>query len=243
MSHSLVPGAREFHTTRWSVVLAAQRGHDTERSAQALENLCRDYWYPLYAFVRRRGYMPHDAQDLTQSFFAALIENNAAAADPARGSFRSYLIGALKHFLANDWHRQQAAKRGGGRQVIAWDVLDPEARYALEPPDTMDADLLYDRRWALEILARAMETLRREYEAKGEAPAFEALKGSLSGEEIPRAELAGRLGLSEGALKVTIHRLRKRFRELLKAEVSQTVSAASEVEEEMRHLARMLRAG
>lgn len=242
MSDSLVPGAREFHTTRWSVVLAAQGAGDRGRSAEALATLCRDYWYPLYAFVRRRGYSPHDAQDLTQSFFVTLLEDNATAADPSRGRFRSYLLGALKHFLANDWNRQRAAKRGGGRQIVAWDALEAESRYALEPSDGMDADLVYDRRWALEILARAMETIRSEFEGKGERETFEALKGSLNGEEPPRAELAERLGLSEGALKVAIHRLRQRFREALRAEVAQTVDAPGAIDEEMRHLVAVLRA-
>jgi len=179
---------------------------------------------------------------LTQSFFVTLLEDNATAADPSRGRFRSYLLGALKHYLANDWNRQRAAKRGGGRQIVAWDALEAESRYTLEPADGMDADLVYDRRWALEILARAMETIRSEFEGKGEGATFEALKGSLNGEEAPRAELAERLGLSEGALKVAIHRLRQRFREALRAEVAQTVDAPGAIDEEMRHLVAVLRA-
>lgn len=243
MPDSIVPGPREFHTTRWSLVLAAQRRTDTTEARDALASLCRDYWYPLYAFVRRRGFAAHDAQDLTQGFFADLLGRHATLADPAKGKFRSYLLGALKHYLANDFHRQQAEKRGGGQRPVSWDALEAESRYALEPAETADADLVYDRRWALEILARAMETLRAEYTGKGDAAAFDALKGCLSGVEIDRATLAESLETTEGALKVAIHRLRQRFRDALRAEIAQTVRTPGEVEEEMRHLARMLRGG
>jgi len=150
MNDSIAPGAREFHTTRWSVVLAAQHGGDGTRALKAMSELCRDYWCPLYAFVRRRGHAPHDAQDLTQAFFATLMETNATAADPRRGRFRSYLLGALKHFLANDFHRANAQKRGGGRQIVEWDALEPEARYSLESADPIDADVIFDKRWAME---------------------------------------------------------------------------------------------
>jgi RNA polymerase sigma-70 factor (ECF subfamily) len=241
MSDSIVPGAREFHTTRWSVVLAAQRGSDTSRAHAALAALCRDYWYPLYAFVRRRGHAPHDAQDLTQAFFATLLETNATAADPKRGRFRSYLLGALKHFLANDFHRANAQKRGGGQQLVEWDALEPEARYALEPAEQTDADALFDRRWALDVLDRAMKRLRAEFAAKKGESTFEVLKGTLSGAEASREELAKKLGMTEGALKVAIHRLRQRYREVLRAEIAETVNSPEEVEDEMRHLVAVLR--
>jgi DNA-directed RNA polymerase specialized sigma24 family protein len=243
MPDSIVPGEREFHTTRWSLVLAAQRRPDTPEARDALASLCRDYWYPLYAFVRLRGYSAHDAQDLTQGFFADLLGRHGAPADPSKGKFRSYLLGALKHFLANDWHRQQAGKRGGGHKLISWDALEAESRYALEIPESTDAELLYDRRWALEILSRATGRLRAEYAAKNDEATFEALKGCLSGEEIARAELAEKMGMTEGALKVAIHRLRHRFRERLRAEIAQTVGSVAELDEEMRHLVRMLRSG
>ena len=241
MNDSIAPGAREFHTTRWSLVLAAQRDTDTTRMHQAMAALCRDYWYPLYAFVRRRGHSPHDAQDLTQAFFASLLEGNATMADPTRGKFRSYLLGALKHFLANEWHRANTQKRGGGQRIVEWDALDAEARYAMEPAEQTDADALYDRRWAMELLDRAMARLRAEFESKANGETFGALKGTLTGAEPAREELAKQLGLTEGALKVAIHRLRQRYREVLRAEIAETVESPAEVDEEMRHLVRVLR--
>jgi RNA polymerase sigma factor (sigma-70 family) len=241
MNDSIAPGAREFHTTRWSLVLAAQRGADTPKAREAMAALCKDYWYPLYAFVRRRGHAPHDAQDLTQAFFASILEGNATMADPAKGKFRSYLLGALKHFLANEWHRANTLKRGGGKEIVEWDALDAEARYALEPAGTTDADILYDRRWAMELLDRAMAQLRAEFEAKDDAETFEVLKGTLTGAEPSRDELAAKLGLSEGALKVAVHRLRQRYREVLRSEIAGTVDSPDEVDEEMRHLVRVLR--
>ena len=241
MNDSIAPGAREFHTTRWSLVIAAQQGTDTTQAHSAMAALCKDYWYPLYAFVRRRGHAAHDAQDLTQAFFAALLEGNATMADPARGKFRSYLLGALKHFLANEWHRANTPKRGGGKAVVEWDALDAEARYALEPTDSTDADALYDRRWALELLERAMAVLRADFVSKGDGATFDALKATLTGAEPPRDELAAQLGLSEGALKVAIHRLRQRYREVLRAQIAETVDSPAEVDEEMRHLVRVLR--
>ena len=243
MNDSIAPGAREFHTTRWSVVLAAQYGGDASRAHRAMSELCRDYWYPLYAFVRRRGHAPHDAQDLTQAFFATMMETSATAADPKRGRFRSYLLGALKHFLANDFHRANAQKRGGGQRLVEWDALEPEARYALEPAEQTDADSLFDRRWALDVLDRAMKRLRAEFAAKRDEETFEALKGTLTGEEVPREELAKKLGMTEGALKVAVHRLRQRYREVLRAEIAETVNSPDEIEDEMRHLVAVLRAG
>jgi RNA polymerase sigma-70 factor (ECF subfamily) len=208
-----------------------------------MSELCRDYWYPLYAFVRRRGYAPHDAQDLTQGFFATLLETNATAADPKRGRFRSYLLGALKHYLANDFHRANAQKRGGGQRLVEWDALEPEVRYALEPAGQTDADTLFDRRWALDVLDRAMKRLRAEFATKQDESTFDVLKGTLSGADVSREEIAKKLGLSEGALKVAIHRLRQRYREVLRAEIAETVNSPDEVEDEMRHLVAVLRAG
>ncbi|WP_395751291.1 RNA polymerase sigma factor [Prosthecobacter sp.] len=242
MNDSIAPGAREFHTTRWSLVLAAQQGGDASKMHKAMSALCRDYWYPLYAFVRRRGYAPHDAQDLTQAFFATLLEANATAADPARGKFRSYLLGALKHFLANDWHRSQTQKRGGGQRLVEWDALDAEARFALEPAEQSDAEALFDKRWAMELLARAMEKLRAEFAARNDVETFDALKGTLSGAEASREAIAKQLGMSEGALKVSIHRLRQQYREVLRAEIAGTVDSPGDVEDEMRHLVAVLRA-
>lgn len=237
------PGPREFATTHWSLVVAAQLDAASQTRAQkALEELCRAYWYPLYAFVRYRGYSRDDAQDLTQSFFARIIETGGfASADPERGRFRSYLLGAMKHFLANEWHRVRAQKRGGGVTIIELDALDAEARYALEPARWTDLDAGFDREWALESTARAMGKLRAESEASGRGELFEALKGSLAGAEPARSETALRLGMTEGAVKVAVHRLRQRYRELVRAEIAETVTDPSDLDDEMRHLVAALR--
>ena len=157
-----LPDPREFATTHWSLVVAATADEASQTSARkALEELCRAYWYPLYAFVRYRGYSADDAQDLTQSFFARIIETGGlASADPERGRFRSYLLGALKHFLANEWHRAQTQKRGGQVQFVEWDALDPEARYARASQQADDAEHIFDREWALETIAGALQALR-----------------------------------------------------------------------------------
>jgi RNA polymerase sigma-70 factor (ECF subfamily) len=237
------PGPREFATTHWSLVVAAKPDEASRsRARKALEELCRAYWYPLYAFVRNRGYSSDDAQDLTQSFFARFIETGGfATADPERGRFRSYLLGAMKHFLANEWHRAQAQKRGGGVRFLELDALEPEARYALEPAQSADPDAGFDRQWAHQSIARAMEELRAELEAGGKGELFEALKGSLIGQEPARSETAARLGMTQGAVKVAVHRLRKRYRELLRAGIAETVSDPSDIDDEMRHLVEALR--
>ena len=236
-------GRHEFATTHWSLVVSANLDEVSRTRAQmALEELCRAYWYPLYAFVRYRGHSPDDAQDLTQSFFTRIIEKGGfASADPERGRFRSYLLGAMKHFLANEWHRARAQKRGGGVAFLALDALDPEARFALEPAGTADPDAGFDREWAQESIARALEKLRTESEARGKGEQFEGLKGSLTGEEQARSETAARLGMTEGAVKVAVHRLRQRYRELLRAEIAETVTSPSDVDVEMRHLVAVLR--
>jgi RNA polymerase sigma factor (sigma-70 family) len=238
------PGPREFATTHWSLVVAAQPDEASEATARkALEELCRTYWYPLYAFVRYRGYSSDDAQDLTQSFFARIIEKGGlAAADPERGRFRSYLLGAMKHFLANEWHRTQAKKRGGGMQLIEWDALGPEARYAATPRQRGDPEHLFDREWALETVAEALDALREEMAKEGKSELFEALKGTLTGEDdASRGEIGARLGMSAGAVKVAVHRLRRRYRTLLRAAVAETVSSETERDEEMRYLVAVLR--
>jgi RNA polymerase sigma-70 factor (ECF subfamily) len=224
------------------VVLAAQHAGGGAEAHEALSDLCRDYWYPLYAFVRRCGHPPHDAQDLTQAFFVSLLEGGATAADPRRGRFRSYLLGALKHFLTNEFHRANALKRGGGQPMLEWDALGAEMRYELEPREQCDAEVLYDRRWAMDVLERAMRRLRGEFEARKSEVTFDALKGTLSGVEQAREELAQKLHLSEGALKVAVHRLRQRYREVLRAEIGETLDRPGDVEDEMRHLISILRA-
>lgn len=243
MSDPPAPGPRQFVTTQWSLVAAARLDEASQlRAQQALETLCRTYWYPLYAFVRSRGYSSADAQDLTQAFFARIIERGGfKGADPELGRFRSYLLGAMKHFLANEWHRGRAQKRGGGVAFLELDALDPEARYAVAAASTADPDAAFDREWAQASVARAMDRLHEESESGGKGPLFESLKGSLAGEEPSRSETAARLGMTEGAVKVAVHRLRQRFRELLRTEVAETVADPAEIEDEMRYLVDVLR--
>jgi RNA polymerase sigma factor (sigma-70 family) len=227
-----------FVTTHWSVVLAAGRA-DSTRARAALEKLCRNYWYPLYAFVRRLGHGPHDAEDLVQGFFAVcLAKNYLGAAQQSRGRFRSFLLVALKHFLANEWDKQRARKRGGAQPMISLDSLTAEQRYALEPAERLSADKLFERRWALTMLDQVVSRLRGEQAAAGKLDQFEALKECITaaGRGTPYAKLANQLGLSEGAVKVAVHRLRRRYRELLEAEIANTVSSPEEVEEERRQL-------
>ena len=237
------PGPRGFATTHWSLVVAARSDEASQtRARKALEELCRAYWYPLYTFVRNRGHSSSDAQDLTQSFFARIIETSGfASADPERGRFRSYLLGAMKHFLANEWHRAQAQKRGGGVTFLELDALDPETRYALKPAETTDPQAGFDREWAQESIARAMEKLRADSETSGKGELFQALKGSLTGDEPARSETAARLGITEGAVKIAVHRLRRRYRELLRAEIAETVTDPSDIDDEMRYLVAALR--
>ena len=243
MNEPNAPGPKSFLTTHWSLVVAATSDAASQTRARlALEELCRAYWYPLYAFVRHRGYASEEAQDLTQAFFAQVIETKGlAAATPERGRFRSYLLGAMKHFLANEWHRSRTEKRGGKVKIIEWDSLEPEARYSLEPAHTTDLDAGFDREWALESTARAMEKLRTESQASGKGALFEALKGSLTGTESSRDEIAERLGMTKGAIKVAVHRLRQRYRELLRTEIATTVTDPADIEEEMQHLVNALR--
>ncbi|NBR84172.1 MAG: sigma-70 family RNA polymerase sigma factor [Verrucomicrobia bacterium] len=228
-----------FVTTRWTQVLAAGRTSDTTHARAALEQLCQTYWYPIYAFVRRQGHAPHDAQDLTQSFFACLLERNAlGAVDRERGRFRSFLLATLKNFLRDEWDKLRAQKRGGGQAVISLDAGDAESRYSREPADTLTADRIFERRWALLLLDRAVERLRAEHEAAGKLAQFEALKASLAGsrESQPYTALATQLGLSKGAVKVAVHRLRQRYREVIRAEIAETVASEAEVEAELKHL-------
>lgn len=237
---------RRFTTTRWSLVGAANLHAGSRTQARAaLEQLCRAYWFPLYAFVRGRGHPADDAQDLTQAFFARLLETDGfATAERDRGRFRSYLLGAMKHFLANEWHKARAQKRGGEVELLAWDALDPERRHAELAAPTEDPDRLFDRQWALETTAAALKALGKEMEEAGQGERFEALKGCLAGREPEsRAVLATRLGLTENALKVAIHRLRQRYGMLLRATIAETVRDEAELEEEMRYLVSVLREG
>jgi RNA polymerase sigma factor (sigma-70 family) len=230
------PNSPSFELTRWTLVVAAA-GHDSKEAGKALQHLCATYWYPLYAFVRRAGYAAHDAQDLTQEFFARLIEKRwLGAVDRDKGKFRSFLLASMRHFLANEWDRGQRLKRGGGEPVLSLDAETAESRYALEPADSMSADRIFERRWALTLLEQVLAKLRREFVMLGKAMLFEALEPGLTGEKIPYAEIAARLNLNEGAVRVAVHRLRVRYRDLVRLEIAETVAAEEDVAAELQHL-------
>ena len=237
-SESQPAGGSRFTTTHWSVVLAA--GDSASPAAQkALEALCGTYWYPLYAFVRRQGNDEETAKDLTQAFFARLLEKNyLAQVQREKGKFRSFLLGALKHFLADEWDKSRAQKRGGGDALLSLDDQAAEERYRLEPADQVSPDKLFDRRWALTILEQAAERLCREYHATGKGQLFDQLQtflsGSLNGSTY--AEAAPRLGMSENTLKSHVRRLRQRNREILRQVIADTVASASQIDEELRDL-------
>jgi RNA polymerase sigma-70 factor (ECF subfamily) len=239
----LTNGPPRFATTHWSLVVAAGQGDSPEAKA-ALATLCEIYWYPLYAYVRRHGHGPDEAQDLTQEFFARLLEKDYLQdADRQRGKFRSFLLTAFKHFLSKERDRANALKRGGGRPTLSLDLQAGEQRYRREPADHVTPETIYERRWALTLLDQVIARLRQEFAAAGKGPFFERLKVFLTGEKGPEpyARLAADLDMTEGALKVAIHRMRRRYRELLHAEIGQTVDTPAEVEEELRHLFEAIR--
>jgi RNA polymerase sigma-70 factor (ECF subfamily) len=220
------------------VVVAAGR-NDTTQARDALARLCQTYWHPLYAYVRRLGHSPHDAQDLTQEFFARLLAKNyLAKADESRGRFRSFLLASLKHFLANEWDKACAQKRGGGEVPISIDPDAAETACHFEPADNVTADKIFERRWALTLLDLVLRRLREEYTATDREKLFEQLKPTLTeaSREVRYVEIAVRLGSSEGAVKVAVHRLRQRYRELLRAEIADTVANPDEVDDELRNL-------
>lgn len=237
-------GREWFSTTHWSTILAAGN-LDSVRSANALEKLCRTYWYPLYAYVRRRGFGQHEAEDLTQEFFARFLAGDyVAKAAPAKGRFRFYLLGALNHFLSDAWDYARRQKRGGNQQTISIDVRTGDGRFQLEPYHDSSPDRLYERRWALTLLDQVLTQLGHEYETGGKAALFQTLKPFLTGDEesASYAQIAQELGMREGALRVAVHRLRQRYGELFRLEVARTVSCPEEVGEEMRHLLAVLSA-
>lgn len=234
---------RWFATTRWSVVLAAGSGSSPEADA-ALERLCRAYWYPLYAYARRKGHSPEDAQDFTQEFFSRLLsKNQLAGVDRRKGKFRSWLLGVMNHFLAHEWEKSRAQKRGGGQPTFSLDELTPEDRYRLEPADDVSPQTIFDRRWALVVLSRAAERLRAEQEASGRNTTYDCLKQFVSGDggAPTYAEAARQLGLTEGGAKAAVHRLRQRYQELIREEIAHTVTNAAEVDEEIRYLLAVMR--
>jgi len=220
------------------VVLAAGHG-DTTHAHAALEKLCRIYWYPLYAYVRRRGHSPEDAQDLTQEFFVQLLERQSlAVADPHLGRFRSFLLASMNHFLINEWKKSQSGKRGGGRPLLSLDWAAAEQRFDLEPSDNSTPDKIFEKQWALTLLDEVLNRLELEYQGEGKTGLFAALKQTLMGsrESQPYAELAARLEMSESAIKVAVHRLRKRYRDLIREEIAGTLDRPQDVEAEMRDL-------
>jgi len=233
---------RVFPNTRWSVVLAATQQPSPE-SAAALEALCRAYWYPLYAYVRRCGQSPHDAQDLTQEFFRRLLEKRwLDAADRERGKLRTFLIGALKHFMSNEWRRASAQRRGGGLAHVQFDTALAESRYAADPSARLAADETYDRQWALTLLDLTLNRLEGEFVTAGKAVDFAALKSCLLAGHgaIDYAAVAAQLGVNEGAARVAVHRLRKRFREIYREEISQTLAGGADLNLELQQLAAAL---
>ena len=230
--------AVQFTTTHWSVVLAA-RDNTSAQAGAALAELCRTYWYPLYAFVRRKGHSQHDAQDSTQAFFARLLEKNyVAQADRGRGRFRSFLLTAFTHFLADEWDKARRVKRGGGREMISFDAVSAEQRYRLEPIDPLDPAKLYERRWVTTLFDKVLVRLEEEFRDAGKSERFDALKSSLLAEpDGPSyADLGTQLGLSESVVKQAVHRMRRRYRELFRGEIAQTVSGPDELEDELKHI-------
>jgi RNA polymerase sigma-70 factor (ECF subfamily) len=240
---SIDTGGSAFVTTHWSVVLAAQA--QSPAAAEALEKLCRTYWWPLYGFVRRSGYGPEEAQDLTQGFFELLLERrDFNAVRREKGKLRSYLLVSLKNFLAKARRREMAVKRGEGRPLVSLDELVARERADLEPTDALSADKIYERRWALTLLEQVLARLQEEYRAAGNAALFEQLKELLADEpgHSSQASIAAGLGMTENAVKQAFHRLRQRYRELLREEIAHTVAIPGDIEDELRHFISVLQA-
>jgi DNA-directed RNA polymerase specialized sigma24 family protein len=232
---SAATGPRVFATTHWSVVTSASKD-GSEQSLRALETLCHAYWYPVYAYVRRKGHGPEEAQDLTQEFFSQLIaKDHFRLADPNKGRFRGFLLATLDYFLAREWNRAHRQKRGGQFTFVSLDAQTPEERYRIEATDNGTPERRFLRQWALAVLEQAMLALKKECETNGKGILFHELKPLLSGERDTGAyaALAQRLAMTEGAIRVAVHRLRHRYGELLRNEVAQTVSSPTEVDEEM----------
>jgi RNA polymerase sigma factor (sigma-70 family) len=236
------PEARFFGTTHWSVVVAAGDSKSAHAD-EALEMLCRTYWYPLYAYVRRKGHSPEDAQDLTQEFFARLLEKKyLKLADRERGKFRGFLLTSLKHFLVNEWQKARAVKRGGGAVALPLDEELAERQYLAEPSADLPPDQMFEKRWAITVLEQVLTRLRQESVAAGKGELFELLKDFLWGDKnlASQSEIGVPLGLSASAVKSAVHRLRLRYRELLRAEIAHTVARTADIDEELRYLVSVL---
>jgi len=234
-------GSMDFQTD-WFVVGAA--GQTTPQGTAALEKLCRAYWYPLYAYVRRRGHPPEDAQDLTQEFFFRLLKRPwPQHLQPSKGRFRSFLLASMNHFLSNEWRRGQTQKRGSGRGAVCLEAVAAEDRYQLEPAHDETPEKVFERRWATELLERVVTRLEEEYGVSGKGALFQELRGILDGDQgsSTYSQVAARMAMSEAAVKKAAQRLRERYGELLRAEVAQTVTAPGEIEEEMHYLFAVLR--
>ena len=235
-------GHETFATTHWSVVLGA-RDTESSEAAEALANLCRTYWHPLYAYIRRRGLSPSDAQDLTQEFFYRLLDRHYLnQIDPAKGKFRSFLLVAVNHLLANEWDRARTIRRGGRIHFVPFDAALAEEQFAEEPSTGMTAETVFERQWALALLKQVTDTLAAEFTAEGRAEQFDQLKGFLIDDKrsVSWAEQARTLGTTEGALKMSVQRLRQRFGRVLREQIARTVATPEEVEEEIRAVLRAL---
>ena len=236
-------GASNFPSTSWSLVVAAA-ANPTPDSHASLARICEAYWHPVYSFVRRTGYDRDQAQDLTQAFFATMLEKNYLGnADRERGRFRTFLLASVKHFLANEWDKEHALKRGGGQTAVPIDPLEAEEWYAPEAVDERTPESVFARRWAFSLLANVMAKLREEYTEMGNADYFDKLSPLLDGDPPTKgyADLASELRASSGALRVAVHRMRRRYRELLRAELAEIVSTPEEIDEEIRFLLAALR--
>ena len=226
-----------FTTTHWSVVLTAQ--DESPAAHEALEKLCRTYWRPIYAFLRRQGFRPAEAEDITQGFFAQLLERRSLnAVRKEKGRLRSYLLGALKYFLADEQRRSMAIKRGKGQRLIPIEEMRADERIEMEPADPVTAEMIYERRWALTVLERVINRLKDEYRAAGNAALFDSLKQLLPDEPgaPSQAEIAARLGMTENAIRQAFYRFRQRYQSLLREEIAHTVATPADIEDELRHL-------
>ena len=236
-------GGAAFNTTHWSVVLKAQG--ESPEAQEALEKLCRTYWRPVYSFVRRQGAGPQDAEDITQGFFASLLEHkNLSAVRKEKGRLRSYLLGALKYFLADERRRAMAVKRGKGQRFIPLEELRVDEHMQMEPADPLTAEMIYERRWASTVLGRVLSRLKDQYREAGNAALFDSLKDLLPDEPgaPSQADIAARLNMSENAVRQAFYRFRQRYQSLLREEIAQTVATPGDVEDELRHLIAVIRA-